>query len=737
MANILHITDLHLVSKADSEALESHKVGLVPHGDRATRHRLLRYTLQILGQQLSQESQPLDAVVVTGDVAEKNNPGGYIAFLDLLEALGDAKPPSSHILVAPGNHDVKAGLEPGDSHRYEEFLKHIRDAGYITPWLEGVDGAITTADAAREHLIALEDIQIVAIDSAAYSQVLMNIGIPDKSWKELEAVLREPEELAALRRLRVVDAARISNAQLEAIQQILRHTTPKEEMALLRIAALHHHLLPVSITEEIKPFESLINLGRVRQFLRDEGFAIVLHGHKHKLFTYVDYITSYNEGSDRTALVRVVSGAAAGGADLDQGDVCRLIAIDSVGGIMRVQRVGLSAPGSPLNLKSQDTLTFSRPGAAQAVSTPGYTVIQGETVALAYPRLITTFGEKADELEHVICRVEQSPEIHEIAPIYPKLPAWGDGDRLKEFNDLIEWWQISSIPVNSDEQGAFTHGSRIRAFNGYLDQLREVIESLKVRSSTSRSMIVLLNPPADQIANHEIQFPSFCIVQFTVHKNGGVPTLACTAYFRKQEIRYWWLVNLAELSKLQREICDALGQDIQSELRSIKPGPITTVAARAHAGKSPPKVQVPLLERWNRLARERLYAMVHSLIWEAMPDRTAHAGEWRRIFSELMPAETRDPDGVPVALEGLKYLLKEISLHLQQSNMRSDSLNSLHSKIQNLLMANQAFALDQKDDNITTGRYEEWRNEVTPLIHEIIELGSGLILSRVQTGKET
>ena len=128
---------------------------------------------------------------------------------------------------------------------------------------------------------------------------------------KLEGVLGgNPTEEAALQRLRLADAARVSEYQLEAIRTILNMVTDPGTMPL-RIAATHHHLLPVSAREEVKPFESMTNLGLVRQFLREQGVAIVLHGHKHTESTYVDYISSYRSLPGTPNRIRVISGAAA------------------------------------------------------------------------------------------------------------------------------------------------------------------------------------------------------------------------------------------------------------------------------------------------------------------------------------------------------------------------------------------------------------------------------------------
>ena len=136
----------------------------------------------------------------------------------------------------------------------------------MTPFLEGVDKPpVPTAEASR-YVVAFDDLQIIPIDTSAYSQVLMDVRISQASWADLEAALKgRPTELDALRRLRVADAARVSDAQLEAVRGLLASVTVGSALPL-RIAALHHHLLPVSTREEVKAFESLTNLGLVRQF---------------------------------------------------------------------------------------------------------------------------------------------------------------------------------------------------------------------------------------------------------------------------------------------------------------------------------------------------------------------------------------------------------------------------------------------------------------------------------------
>lgn len=79
-------------------ALGDHKVTLVPATQRMTHHQILKLTLARLSEELVNQGCALDAIVVTGDVADKNNDGGYLAFQELIDTLGPARPTSDRIL---------------------------------------------------------------------------------------------------------------------------------------------------------------------------------------------------------------------------------------------------------------------------------------------------------------------------------------------------------------------------------------------------------------------------------------------------------------------------------------------------------------------------------------------------------------------------------------------------------------------------------------------------------------
>ena len=768
MALILLLSDLHLVDPSASPALGDHKGRLVPLDDRTTYHQLLRDTLAGVRERLADEGRALDAIVMCGDVADRNAPAGYAAFLDLLDALGTARPPASHIVVVPGNHDVVKGLTPGDAARYEPFATTMRDAGFVTPLPDGIGSEKLPPDGQTgRYLVRVGDLEIVPLNSAAYSQVRLDIGVPDAAW---EAAVKAAMKAAggprgggkrvgeALERLRQVDAARVSGRHLQGVRALLQRasgapTTRRARASAprppLRVAVLHHQILPVSTREEVKPYESFTNLALLREFLRNNDVALVLHGHKHASHTYVDYVTGYDKaGASEPREIRVISGPAPTGATLNEADVFRLLDIDAEAATVTMESVPAVLPGSGAARGTSETFLLARPGAAVMTRTPGATLIDGESIAAVYARLVPavlTQGAGDDnpkrDATNVICHIARAPELQDVATLYDGFrpqDAGGDEDddekpadaaaQLERFTELVRWWQHPEGVAGG--QPGFTHGSRIYRYEGYLDQLDAVAAALAAKPDTSRAVVVLLQPAADRVADSARPFPSFCLVQFAVRYPGGgePPRLDCVAYFRKQEVRYWWLVNVAELVGLQRRVVDKLRAVGGANLALVTPGSVTTMAARAHAGRSAPKVQVPKVDQHFAVARERLSEMVMAVFWTEMPGREALAHEWERLLTDLIPEPERAGE-VAVAVDGLRYLATEMRRHAAGGWAGAAELAGL---LDHLAAENAVYASDQQTRKVTPLRHAAWRDLVRGDVARIVELTAGGILGRRQ-----
>jgi hypothetical protein len=634
----------------------------------------------------------------------------------------------------------------------------MRGAGYITPLLDGIDEKAPVGAEVYRHILRVGGIDIIPLNSSGYAQVRIDVGVDEATWTEV--MLRAEtaggsEARRALEKLRIVDAARISEGHLEAVRHLLEAAAPSATKRVgtdgrlatrqLRIAVLHHQLLPVSTEEEVKSFESFTNLGLLRQFLRANDIAIVLHGHKHTPHTYVDYVWSYSGDADESPRqIRVIAGPSPSGRSLDQMDVCRLLDIDAAAGVIRMESVPAVIAGQGSSAGKVATLTFAEPGAATVARTDGVSIIDGVMIADVYARLLPTVNELGSqgELHNVLCRIAESPTDDEMAILYPafrpRAPEEHFGDdgeddsapeaQLEHFKELVRWWQDAQF-VSAGDEPAFTHGSRILRYEGHLDQLAAVVKAIMSKPDTSRAVMVLLQPTVDRIDTPTNAFPSFCFIQFLIRRGEAAtdkPRLDCIGYFRKQEVRYWWLVNVAELASLQRRIVDELKRLAKGEngwLSRTVPGSVTTMAARAHAGQSAPKVQVPKIDQYYAISRERLVNMAHAVVWEQMPERAEIGSEWLRLMLDLIPSTPREPDGVAVALPGLRYLLDQVQQHIPKgSRSQPDRLVALATSLEALWKENQQYASDQHSDQVTDVRYSSWRNAVIGHIKRIIEL---------------
>jgi hypothetical protein len=236
---------------------------------------------------------------------------------------------------------------------------------------------------------------------------------------------------------------------------------------------------------------------------------------------------------------------------------------------------------------------------------------------------------------------------------YPDVPATFDGDRQAWLDDLVRWWQ--HMKPARDDPSAFTHGARIYKYRGVLDQFRGAMEALQTKPTSSRAIVALVDPSEDGWKSNR-KAPSFCSFQFLITKRGKELVLDCIAYFRKQEMRYWWPVNFAELALMQNKAVEHLSQT-HIGLRS---GSIVTIASIAYASRALPKVAVPIIDRLVDEDPDTLWQLARSLVWPTAGVAQLMKPKWERLLADLTPAPKPDPDGVPVAIQGLGDLIREI-----------------------------------------------------------------------------
>lgn len=193
----------------------------------------------------------------------------------------------------------------------------------------------------------------------------------------------------------------------------------------------------------------------------------------------------------------------------------------------------------------------------------------------------------------------------------------------------------------------FNHGERI--YRRFGDQVERAAALLKARPETTRAVIELISPTEPRNTEDDFEHslvPAFCFVQPVLSDS----KLDCIGYFRKQEMHYWWPVNVAELAAIQQRLVARLAELDED----VEPGRIVTVAAIAHSGPAMPRVAVPELdlavEEPDRLLR--MAAVVYFPDGEGAAEAIA---DWRRMLKDL--AEPMKGGALRTARSGPEQLL--------------------------------------------------------------------------------
>ena len=189
--------------------------------------------------------------------------------------------------------------------------------------------------------------------------------------------------------------------------------------------------------------------------------------------------------------------------------------------------------------------------------------------------------------------------------------------------------------------------------------------------------------------------------------------LDCIAYFRKQEMRYWWPVNFAELALMQNKAVERLSPTYNG----LRSGSIVTIASIAYASSALPKVAVPIIDRLVDEDPDTLWQLAHSLVWPTASVAQLMRPQWERLLADLAPGPKPDPDGVPVAIQGLRDLIREIG-RFKRFHPGPD-IDEAQVVLSRLLQANETYATEAATDDLATERHDGWRSDCAPLIDQL------------------
>jgi hypothetical protein len=636
---ILHISDLHLGPVATAQYLVHPRVGVA--SDQRAQRDVVKVTLEGLAR--SGRLAEMDAVVISGDLTNQNEPDGYEFFGGLAEILLGAIEPC-RVLVVPGNHDVEKELEVGDPDRYAGFLAATRNRGFVTPLIDGIDfdasGELIAKPAAVRHLLCGEDFLILPVNSSHFCWVkepLDSSLVRGLAKKEAQVVD------AATKKLRTFDMPRVSDPQMLALRALLRESDPVPADTL-RLAAIHHQLLPVDSREEMKPFEGITNLGALREFLADIEVGVVLHGHKHAAALYWDRIAVSPRLEAPAHNVLVCAAPAKFEPGLPMGRVLTLgsstlaseVAVDEI-------RAGEPYGAEP----TRENLTVARLWEFEGDQEADGEVISAPSFDAVYARVRSRFETVPtdDALRYLTCEITRPERLDRPPCGYPE-PHQG------WFEDLVEWWQFDE--PHFDKEVTFNHGDRIHRRWGEKTRAAAEVLSNAIPNDlgTTRASIFLVDPQSEGSPSGAGEFPSFVAIQLQLVERGGAYELDCTGSFRKQEMRYWWAINVAELGRVQHEVLKLM----TSSERRLRTGRIRTVTAYAIAKNVIPAVAHAAIDRAVDRQPLELWKLSFGLLEpDQVPEPSVLRERWEHYLEDLRP---RPGEGMPaISRRGLKEVL--------------------------------------------------------------------------------
>jgi hypothetical protein len=462
------------------------------------------------------------------------------------------------------------------------------------------------------------------------------------------------EAFAELKKLRQQDMARVSQRQIDCLRELFvakdidvdRGRDPRP-----RIAVLHHQLLPVSTRVEVKPFESLINLGFVRQALREFGVDVVLHGHKHEPAIYWDLARGATDPImfERRALV-----IASPGHFEPHRPVMRALTLRADRGGRNLEVVAFNGvDASTTTLQKSEPLILPLWLGQMESESAERMFVRGRTSHETYARLCAQFDMVGGEtLTNVVCEVADPDDAEMVPAEYPDVSA---PDKQAWFAGLVRWWQLRDSRLVREKVRPFNHGDRLRERWG--DQVDRAARLLNHRKGSSRGLALLIAPEEtglepNQMPPDEGTYPAFALVEFIVVERRGRRELDCFAYFRKQEMRYWWPINVAELKQLQ----DAVRKELDKDHRAER-GRIVTFAAVALYGTEVPRVAVTELDRAVD-EDGAIWAMAAAVAFPDSDDAADGRLRWQRVLEEL---EAKGRRTAPRPELGHEVLVEELN----------------------------------------------------------------------------
>ena len=243
----------------------------------------------------------------------------------------------------------------------------------------------------------------------------------------------------------------LNQSQIGAIEERLREIDSGRLRSAIKVALIHHHpVLTPSLTEAGRGDDAIHNSALLLALLREFGFHVVLHGHKHNPFVFTeDAVSAYR--IDEPNPILVAAGGSVGSRELPSSPLCgncynRLVVKwDAAANQARIKVTtrGLRVRGTRGNA------LLARNWNWQTLREDDRQFLGGDSIPI--PR--ATHERKRDEDENTprrdAARVAEYARMHGYFPVVAVMPSLDPEQR----NEARLWIEQHVPPDGSDPSG--------------------------------------------------------------------------------------------------------------------------------------------------------------------------------------------------------------------------------------------------------------------------------------------
>jgi ubiquinone/menaquinone biosynthesis C-methylase UbiE len=230
-----------------------------------------------------------DLVIISGDLtsfaAEDEMNGASDAIKQIVDTLkvktapwrGDNRPP--YVLIVPGNHDLDWREETYERKidRYARMASNLAQDGSVLSAVYQDDRGDVYCDFGENcniFVYLFNTIPLGGVRDPRIERIHKALSeLYSKFGDQTEAI---PERLEELHSLSRQDPGYIDAGDFLKLSQAVQNA-PKSRF---KIAVMHHN--PTSVpSDDVEAYDSMINAGLVKRALTQNGFDLLLHGHRH------------------------------------------------------------------------------------------------------------------------------------------------------------------------------------------------------------------------------------------------------------------------------------------------------------------------------------------------------------------------------------------------------------------------------------------------------------------------